>query len=270
MSETIKRSTVVELVRVYEEAEKNIRAGFALVASAEDALHQLLQAGNDSRFRLRVERGTEFSEPDQELDKLRRDVWRHLVERLELRRMMSIKKAEELDKWLKGEAEPITVESVMGLARHHVENLSSMLEEAVGEVYNFLRPERSKYKTNTEFELDRRVILSGWVERAWTGGGFQASHWRSKYYTALDNVFSALDGRGQVQKNWRSELELAISDAKEGQGQTRYFKFRACRNHNLHLEFLRPDLVEKFNRIAGGLRLKPGAGESVETAEAAE
>jgi hypothetical protein len=61
----------------------------------------------------------------------------------------------------------------------------------------------------------------------------------------------------------RSGKAAAIEASRTGSGETEYFRFKCCRNHNLHLEFKRLDLVEKLNAIAGGMRLR---GESKERA----
>jgi hypothetical protein len=79
--------------------------------------------------------------------------------------------------------------------------------------------------------------------------------------TALENVFSSLDGKGSVSKGHISNLSEAIRKTARGQlGQTEYFAFRGYANGALHLEFLRDDLLLKFNAIAGGARLRPQRG----------
>lgn len=134
-----------------------------------------------------------------------------------------------------------------------------MLGEAVEEVFDWLRPRNSRYKTNTEFEIGPKVILAyvvGDVD-SWTTH-YRVDHRYQKDLVALENVFSALDGRGSIAKgSWQSELADAINQTpvNVGRGETRYFKFRCFKNRNLHLEFKRPDLVDKLNQIAGGMRL---------------
>jgi hypothetical protein len=68
-------------------------------------------------------------------------------------------------------------------------------------------------------------------------------------------VFHALDGNGTI-KTHRGPLIDAIEAAKDGTGETDYFRFRCFRNRNLHLEFKRLDLVAKLNTVAGGMRLR--------------
>ncbi len=40
------------------------------------------------------------------------------------------------------------------------------IEEAVKQVLEFMRPRNSHYKTNSEFEIDKRVIVSPMSRRA--------------------------------------------------------------------------------------------------------
>ena len=127
------------------------------------------------------------------------------------------------------------------------------IEEAVREVFEFLRPRNSRYKTNTEFEIGKRVILFA-LENKW-GGGFRVDHYREQNIRAIDNVFHALDGNGTI-KSHRGPLIDAIEASKDGTGETEYFRFRCFRNRNLHLEFKRLDLVAKLNAVAGGMRLR--------------
>src|SRR5438874_1244611 len=80
-------------------------------------------------------------------------------------------------------------------------------------------------------------------------------HYREQHIRAIDNVFHALDGNGTI-KTHRGPLIDAIEAAKDGTGETDYFRFRCFRNRNLHLEFRRLDLVAKLNAVAGGMRLR--------------
>jgi hypothetical protein len=255
-----RRATVEQFVRVYTAAEASILSSCGDIAAAIDRINEVAIG---AEFR-EVSFGTrhhsfDWHDPSDAIVGLRRQIWAHLVGRLELKRMMSISKAKELDEWLERHAgdEAVTSDAVLGLFRHHAENLTEMLGEAVGEVYDLLRPRDSSLVTNSEYELGAKVILSRWVESwAHSPSGFHANHYFVDRFRALDNVFSALDGQGSVSSTYYGELADAIHSSPGGRGETRYFRFRACKNGNLHLEFRRPDLVAKFNQIAGGRRLK--------------
>jgi hypothetical protein len=132
-----------------------------------------------------------------------------------------------------------------------------MLTEAVEEVFSFLRPRRSEYKRNSEFEVPPKIILSHIVDTGWMGR-FRVSYYRSQHLTALENVFSALDGRGSVSKSYYSALQQEIEKATrtERRFQTEYFEGTVHKNGNMHLTFRRLDLLKRLNEIAGGKRLR--------------
>jgi hypothetical protein len=132
----------------------------------------------------------------------------------------------------------------------------TFIEEAVKEVFDYLRPPHSAYKTNTEFEVGKRVILTWAVERKYNGG-FQTNHHREQNIRGIDNVFHALDGNGTVHTHRGPLIDAINQCGRDGKGETPYFKFKCFRNRNLHLEFKRLDLVAKLNQVAGGMRLKP-------------
>lgn len=264
------RQTVAELVATYERAVAGIRVGFARVARAEDELTAAFDSGSFKyTFSVRSRYGHHgicFDNPDECISVLKREVWKALVERLEIRRLMSIKRAAELDRQLDKEELPeITVENVLAWARGVQSDLGNMLQEAVEEVFDWLRPRRSEYKTNSEFEIGERVILS-WVleDPTWTNK-FRVNYNYDKHLTALENVFTALDGKGMIAKgSYESRLADAINTTTldVGRGETDYFGFKCYRNRNLHLKFKRMDLVERLNQMAGGMRLRDKRGEA--------
>jgi Domain of unknown function (DUF4942) len=261
------KQTVTALVNAYQGAVAEIRRGFAIVEAAEKALG-LAFAYEEQAYHFQIRdrynrTSIEFSDPESSIATLKREAWGVIVARLEVRRMMSIKRAAELDRQLEKEELPeITIENVLAFARGIEANIGSMLDEAVTEVFDWLRPHHSRYKTNTEFEIGPKVILAYVVDEFYPpvhdDDRYRVNYRYQKDLTALENVFSALDGRGSIAKGqWGSELADAINQTTvdTGRGETRYFKFRCFRNRNLHLEFKRPDLVDKLNKMAGGMRL---------------
>jgi hypothetical protein len=49
-----------------------------------------------------------------------------------------------------------------------------------------------------------------------------------------------------------AEFAGVLNSSPNGEGQTEYFRFRSFKNGNLHLWFLRGDLVKEMNSVAGG------------------
>jgi len=238
-----------------------IEQSFSRINEAEARLNTTLGVEGYDRIRVRnpcARWSADFEDAKPFLEAFKRDVWRVIVDRLEIRRAMSIAASKALDDQLeKGELPDVSEGAVHAFVASSFGRLEELSREAVVEVFELLRPRCSKLKTNTQFEIGRRVVLHSMVERQWNGKGFRLNHYRrTADLRALENVFSMLAGDGVINDRHRSELEDAIVVAPDGRGETRYFKFRACINGNLHLEFKRRDLVGRLNRIAGGMRLK--------------
>jgi hypothetical protein len=262
----VKHSTVCELVAAFQEAETTVRTSFAALVEAEQRLNGVFTLGGNRDIRIDASGygyHDSFDEPDRAVERMARQAWRVIVERLELRRMMSMKRWSELETMLDKEKLPaITVESVSAFAQGYIVALPEMIEGAVEEVFNWLRPWNTEYKTNSKLEIGRKVVLSYVIRGAWSGGGFRVNYGRTQNLVALENVFNALDGKGNIAKGYQGALETAIeASGAEGRGETPLFKFRAFKNGNLHLEFKRLDLLKRLNMVAGGKRLRPAQAE---------
>lgn len=252
-----------ELVAIYQQADRDVRQGFALIAGATDRLNAAFTLDRSSGVSVQDSReNINFREPDKCLKEVRRQLWHTMVERLELRRLMSVKAWTELQKDIdKGEVPELTEEAIAAMVKQFSDAAPAMLEQAVAEVFDFLRPPNSGYVRNSEYEVPRRVALT-WVIDTWYTKTFpskflQPRHQCEQQLTALENVFSNLDGQGSVSKGYVSKLSEEIRKTKRGAlGKTEYFAFRGFNNGALHLEFLREDLLLRFNQIAGGVRLR--------------
>lgn len=265
-------STVEELVGAYEQARDKIVLAYATLESAKEifeASYLTRQGALGERFRLEASRYRHEeidTDPEHALLCLRRSAWRVIVERLELRRVMSISAWEKLQKQINAgdgkDVPELSLETVRGFVRQSARDLPRYLEESVREVYEWLRPRGhsvARYRTNKPFEIGAKLVIERAVESDWNnhyrvhiGYGYGASE--SQRMIALENVFHALDGRGQRAESHMSALEQAIRACPigKGVGETELFAFRCYRNGTLHLRFKRLDLLKRLNEIAGG------------------
>lgn len=257
-NELIPRTTLVQMVATWKTAGAKIRQACALLMEAQTELQTAFQTRDSYYFRFHGREGIadHLEHPDKFIDgKLKQEAWKALVTRMELHRVLSVKRSKELDSQLDtGKDLPdITEECINGWLTGTAFNVATFMQEAVKEVYDFLRPRNSKLKTNSEFEVGKKVIRFG-VEPGYNGG------WRIKYhyhseFRALDNVFHLLDGKGYVD-TYNGPFIDAI-EKSNGEGESDYFKFHCYGNGNCHIEFKRMDLVTELNAIAGGRAIKP-------------
>jgi hypothetical protein len=253
-----KRQTVGELVKTWRDSTRQISTAFIMVHEAVQALDAAFRT---SRGWIHIDRHSmDWSRPDRTIDSMKADAMHAFINTMGIRQVLSVKASRELDDQIaRGDFPEFTEEALLGLLEGTLQNMGKFLDDAVQEVFQFLRPTRSEYKTNTEFEIGERVILEYMVETAWKGGYRVRYGCPQQKLRALDNVFHMLDGKGAI-KTHGGPLMDAIQSTQKGEhtGGTEYFEFKCFRNHNLHLKFKRMDLVAKLNARAGGLNLKNG------------
>ena len=256
-----RRMRVTEMVRVYEQAKADIVRAFDMINQAQRRVNETFAGSDTGRIYLRdryVSRFPGFDNIEDVLDCLLRDVWDSLIDRMEIRGLLSVAKAKELDEQIKrGDLPELTVENALAMGQQMHEQLPDMMQDAVREVFAWLRPRRSHYKSNSEYEIPKRVIRESMVE--WSLG-----HWGLHWYghepqlRALENVFRMLDGKG-TSKGWQADITQAIkacTDRERGEAETEYFRLRMFHNGNLHIHMKRLDLLQELNRVGGGNRLR--------------
>lgn len=258
-----------DLVAVYNESVGQVRQSIETLHVAVDRMGEAFALGGRDDFRLRNRHGDGIDlDADVVVDRLKRNAWEVIVDRLELHRMMSVSKWEALQRDLqKGDMPDLTEANVRAFVRQYETQLPELLSDMVAEVYDWLRPRcegvgAGAYKTNSREEIGRKVVLT-WMVARWDHlhHGYWKLHWSGRpgqQLIALENVFHALDGRGSIAKTNRSAVETALLASTDGRGETPYFRFKAFKNGNLHIEFRRLDLLARFNQIAGGKRLRQG------------
>jgi len=258
-TDIVHRETLTVMVDTYTAAVKEIEQAYEILEAAQNRMRAVFVGQSWSFATLERNNTTAGKESAAKIiENIRREAWSSLIERLEVRRILSIKRRQELDRQMRdGELPEITVENVLSLMEQSVANVQTYVDEAVLEVFDFLRPPGSRLKTNTEYELGKRVILGWMIEKGYGRGKYSVRYGSRDRLTSLDNIMLMMDGKGTVKTHY-GELCDAICDSKDGNGETAYFRFKCYGNGNLHLEFLRSDLVEKINKIAGGNRLGKG------------
>lgn len=271
------RSTIEDIVRVYQTEIQNIRSAYATLKRAGQNI--TLAFGKETTYSdisaLPRQCHTVESAVEEVERELRSTCWNRLIAQLGVRKVLSISRNEELSKKLddKKNLPEITVETVFETFDLLVGNANGFAKEAILEVYNALHVSvvnpgdynyQNRLKTNqknaTE-DLGKKIILTGTVRVSYSGDGYQVQYGRqTDKLTALDKVFHNLDGEPFNDSGYTCPLVDAINTCgPAGKGETEYFKFKCYQNGNLHLEFKHLDLLKEFNRAANdGTELKSG------------
>jgi hypothetical protein len=196
------------------------------------------------------------------ITRIKQTAWKHAFDRLGVRKVLSVKRMEEYDKVFSGEGEDELPEFTYQNVSEHFAGLMNTaqvyLKEAVVEAYDYLRPgadSRSWHKakkTNMKhgrYALGKKIILQNLIDTSLDRYYVNRYCGRDNGLISVDRVFHSLDGK-MDSNSYKSDLVDAINTSN-GTGETEYFKFKACKNGNLHIEFKRMDLVSKLNQLAG-------------------
>lgn len=266
-----RRSTLTELCRAWQDTEQEIKTAFEAIARAEARLAAVFDGGSNA-FSVQEHHGyIDWKNPAHCLERLQRQAWRAITNRLELRPLMSLAQIKELDAQIETGTglPPIRYEDLLATVEALHSRRGEFLREKVHECYRWLRPDcwnanrksyYEPYKTNAKSfaaGVGEKVIIVYGVERAY-GRGYRVNYHKRDHLRALDQVFHLLDGKPQP-----TSYQGALADAIDQQtkqndtntAETDYFRAICYKNQNLHLEFKRKDLLDQFNAIAGGFNL---------------
>jgi hypothetical protein len=268
----IKPQTAAEMAEGFQAASKEIKEAYLLLRQAQTRLEQAFGSFTHYGDMNTVDRNIYWYQDEglayaqKIIDKLKSSAWHCIVNRLEIRKVMSEKRKSELDERLKHDKMPdVTVDEIFALINTFAQTVDDMGKEVIKDAYELLRPNtyyNKPYKTNRKSlsqGVGKKVILQWYVEHGWDSKGRMGVRYqRRDNLITIDRAFHLLDAGG-IPNGYVSNLVDAINTSSNGKGESRYFKFEGYLNSNLHLEFKRMDLVERLNAICGGMTLKPKA-----------
>lgn len=250
-TDIIPHSTISTMVEHWEISKLRLKNSIDVIYEIERNLETVF--GDHIRFPL-------DQKPDYEklIKDLRRTIWYNIIGKTEIKKFLSIKKTNELEKNIENDLlGDITVDNVLNLFRGASANIQNLMDETIVEVFGLLRPHLSGYKRNEAFagELGNKIILHCVYQQIFSKVNYRVNcHWENDL-RAINNAFFLLDGKG-YQQSYHGELHDAIEASPDGKGETTYFKFKCYQNGNCHIDFKRMDLVKKINAIASKNELR--------------
>jgi hypothetical protein len=258
--------TASEMIDAFEECKATIERCFHEIREAERKLNEKFSTAERYTDVSICTREVRFENPSETIYKLNLRCWDRLIDRLNVRGLVSIAEWKKLQDQMverpsaSNPAFPmLSHASAQALYKSLVVQHDTLHADAMREVFDLLRPQRSKLKTNDKCEIGTKVILEGWVELKWSSG-FQLKYWRHDSAAAIERVFEGLQGKGTMHKSGhRSALELAIDSCVDGEGETDLFRFKAHKNGSLHLTFKDATLPKKLTAQLGGKTFRKAA-----------
>lgn len=249
---------LVAVIESHVAAIEQVKKAFAHLEQAKSHLKNIHNEKYSHRENVLDYRGNNSEK--ECCDRIKINTWQLIVEKSQIRYLLTAKKTNELEKMLgTADALPdVTVENIQQFISNISGDMPNLFKEACCEVFDILRPRRSEYKTNTEFEIGEKVILNCMVDFSFRY--CHINYGREKYLLSIDNVFHLLDGKGGTK--YPGDLTTAINAAmrdNKWDAETEYFKVKWYQKGSMHIQFKRLDLVKELNRHAGGNRLRTAA-----------
>ena len=246
------KKTPGELARCYERVSEKIDQAYKLLEEAKE----IYKATYDDSFEpvSRNQSIVEYAHKDVKHD-LKKRSWRRIIDLMQVQKLASGERWKEIQDRLynKDDDMPeISEQEIITMYQSFAQNASEIFAEAVKEVWDYLRPGKSRfdnYKTNDPNTVGEKIILERVLEHLFNGK-LQVNYYRRQDLTGVDKIFHALDGNTAefLQKGYKSPLVDAINMSPE-QGETKYFSWRGYQNGNLHLTIKRMDLVAEMARL---------------------
>jgi len=252
-TELVPTATVASVCQAYADSRADVLEAFCLLNQTQTRLRTVLVNEYPhflpSNWYLSEHSGEEC------VKQLRREAWGYIYRKTRVWEVCSIKQRDGLERELSdGQLPEVTELNVLAFLQKLQDNLPDMFEQALTEVFDWLRPQRgwgAEYKTNNRFEVGKKVILGYCVDQPW-GHHYHVYYGKYQHLQALDNVFHLLDGHGIARHP--NDIVTAINAAGDDGGQqceTEYFQCKWYANGNLHITFKRLDLVKELNKHAG-------------------
>lgn len=249
----VRRDALVERVR---EASASMKEAIEIGAS-------LRSHGLDWSLSLRVSSASRdlgwFGEDrftDGLIEEIDRRLWATLVDKSGIKSFMDAEAREAFHKDLEKNAPPITHETVAATFANLHAQRGEMFERGV---VNVFRKRSWNYKSNAPVAFGARLITRG-CERLYSGGFHVSYGGAADVLDDLLRVMAVLEGhpepdhrsgaRAQISaQTWGPNDPVVVVGVLGLDKPLPLLEVKGHKNGNLHIRFLRPDLVERLNQI---------------------
>lgn len=155
-TELMEHQKLSAIVENYEKAQEEIRQAFDLLVAAKERLTGLFGEYRDEIFPERISDSHLRDTAKECADLVRRNAWRYLLDQMQVWSIMSDSARNHLQSQIKDNKLPeITHENVLGTFQQFYQNVDTLFQDAVKEVFNFLRPRPVEQAQDEQAVYDR-------------------------------------------------------------------------------------------------------------------
>jgi len=185
--------------------------------------------------------------PDDEQrirNELNRSMWRRAFDLTGFKQLMDAQAVAEFEKSLSPQPPDFTDANMRATFIDLQLSAGEMFRRGVFNVFRYLSDD---YRTNARepFRIGRKVVMS-WMAGPSFRGGLCIRHGNSAdKLNDIDRVFRTLDGKQFQPRALESAMNASFKQSEVFVSD--YYRAKAFKNSNMHVEFKRLDLLEKVN-----------------------
>jgi hypothetical protein len=179
--------------------------------------------------------------------KIRREVdagmWRRAFDLTGFKQLMDAEAVAEFERSLHPKTPEFTMDNIRATLIDLRLKADSMFRRGVFNVFRYLSDD---YRTNQKepFRIGSKVVMTWMISPSYTRGLCIRSGSEDKL-NDLDRVFHTLDGKLFNPRTLESAMNAAFNDRLVFEND--YYRAKAFKNGNMHMEFKRADLLDKVN-----------------------
>lgn len=176
----------------------------------------------------------------RELDRL---MWTRAFDLTGFSQMMDAKAVKEFEKSLKGPVPEFTEATIRSTFLELFQGAGEMFRRGIFNVFRHLSDD---YRTNEKepFRIGRKIITIMVCPAARTGLEIRSGDDLARL-NDIDRVIKTLDGKTFIARELEAQMNAAFKQGLVFENE--YYRAKAFRNGNLHLEFKRQDLLDLLN-----------------------
>lgn len=193
------------------------------------------------------------AKPRESLEGITRQIdqrlWRLAFDKTGLMHFMDAQAKADFERELDGKTPAFTEDTVRATLVQHAHDAEAMFARGIVNVFRRLS---GRYRSNDAFKVAPKVVIEYVVGPRFAGRGLEVRTWYANGVGTLndiDRVFHVLDGERHDPRRLEMALNAAFHSGETNLYEDRYFRIRGFKNGNVHLWFLRADLLERVNRI---------------------
>lgn len=230
-------TTLTDLLLARDDALRLFADARRLTEKAKEVLEQ--------HGRYLMPRGAQFTDDEHRVRcELNGSMWRRAFDLTGFKQLMDAQAVAEFEKSLSPKPPEFTEANIRSTFIDLQLSAGEMFRRGVFNVFRYLSDD---YRTNASepFRIGRKVVMSWMVGPSFRRGlSIRYGHSSDKL-NDLDRVFQTLDSKQFQPRTLESAMNAAFEQGEVFESD--YYRAKAFKNGNIHLEFKRLDLLDKVN-----------------------